>query len=757
MADDATVRLTLRLGGMHCAGCAATIQKALRGAAGVVEANVNFAAAEAEVRFRPGETGAESLADVVRQAGYQAFPIAAADAAEAAAAQDQADAEAAAARRRLVVAWAFTAPMVLLMAAHMLLDLMPHGRAMVLYEAAMMILAVPVLAWAGGAAWRSALRSARRAAPNMDVLIVLGSAAAWFTGPLHAAGVAGASFAGVSAMIMAFHLTGRHLEARARGRAGQAIRALLELGARTARVLRDGREADVPVADLAVGDLMLVRPGEKIPTDGVVEEGRSTVDESMVTGESRPVAKAPGDAVIGATVNQSGVLRVRATKVGAETFLAQVVHLVKQAQAGKTPAQDLADRVTLWFVPAVLALSAATLVIWLAAPETVAAVADRVRPYIPWIPAVREVGRVSAALYAAVAVLVIACPCAMGLATPTAVMVATGWGASRGLLFRHAAALETLGRVRLAVFDKTGTLTVGRPGVTDLAPVPGVGDGELLAAAAGVEAFSEHPLAAAVVEAARRRGVAPLAVRDVQAVPGRGVTGLDDQGHMVRVGRAELTSEAGIEVSPVAAAAEAAQRNGRTVMIVSRGVRLLGLVAVADALKPGAAEAVAELRRLGVEAAMITGDNRPTAEAIARQAGIGQVTAEVLPHQKADAIRHLQQTRRGPVAMIGDGINDAPALAAADVGVALGTGTDVAIESADVTLVRSDLDALVAAVRLSRAASRVIRQNLAWAFGYNLVAVPLAVLGLLHPVVAEIAMAVSGLTVVGNSLRLWRR
>ncbi|MBN2581636.1 MAG: copper-translocating P-type ATPase [Planctomycetes bacterium] len=753
-ADDATQNVTLQLGGMHCAGCAANIQKALRNAEGVAEANVNFAAAEAAVRFRTGETDPEQLAAVVRAAGYQASV---ADDEGRAAAEQQADDEAVAARRRLLVAWAFTVPIILLMVPHMLLGLIPHGRPMLVYEAVLVLLALPVLVWAGAATWRSALRSARNLTPNMDVLIVLGSGAAWLTGPLHLAGPAGASFAGVAGMIMAFHLTGRHLEARARGRAGQAIRALLELGAKTARVVRDGVETDVPVNEVALGDVMVVRPGEKIPTDGVVVDGRSSVDESMVTGESRPVAKSEGDEVVGATVNQTGALRVRAAKVGSETFLAQVVALVRQAQAGKTPAQDLADRVTLWFVPAVLALSAATFAAWLLAPEAMASVAERVRPLIPWIPATEQIGRLSSALYAAVAVLVIACPCAMGLATPTAVMVATGMGASRGLLFRSGAALEVLGRARLAVFDKTGTLTVGKPTVTDLLPAPGVDEDELLGVAAGAESLSEHPLAAAVVEAARQSEIEPLKVSDFEALTGRGVTGADGEGRTIRVGREDLLAEAGINTASMNDAATGIQGNGRTVMFVSRGERLLGVLGVADALKPRTAEAVADLRRLGVEVAMITGDNRPTAEAIARQAGIAEVMAEVLPHEKAEEVRRLQSTRRGPVAMIGDGINDAPALAAADVGVALGTGTDVAIESADVTLVRGDLAALVAAVRLSRAASRIIRENLGWAFGYNLVALPLAVLGLLHPVVAEIAMATSSLTVVGNSLRLRRK
>ena len=747
-----TKTITLELIGMHCAACAATIQKALRAEAGVVVADVNFAVAQATVTFRPQETGADRLVEVVRGAGYQAAAVT-----KGRAADDRGQAAAREARRRLLVAWAFTAPVILLMLPQMIFHVFGPGWPARLYEIAQIALALPVILWAGAAVLTSALRSSRNLAPNMNVLIVMGSGAAVLTGPLYLAHVAGASFAGVGAMIMTFHLTGRYLEARARGRAGQAIRALMELGARTARVIKDGKETEVPIDQVAVGDLVIVRPGEKIPADGTVAGGRSTVDESMVTGESQPVAKREGDEVIGATVNQTGALRVRAARVGAETFLAQVVEMVRRAQAGKTAIQDLADRVTVWFVPAVLALSLATFAAWWFAPQAMSAVAERVRPVVWWVPSVENIGQLSSALFAAIAVLVIACPCAMGLATPTAIMVATGRGASRGLLVRSGAALETLGQARIMVLDKTGTLTVGRPVVTDLVPTDEVDENELLAVAAGAEVLSEHPLAAAVVEAARRSDIEPAFLHDFQAVAGRGVTGRTSDGKGVCVGRPELLAERGVDPSAATEAGERLQRDGRTVMYVARGAELLGVLAVADALKPGAAEAIRELKALGIEVAMLTGDNRQTAEAIARQAGIDRVMAEVLPGEKASEVRRLQSEQRGPVAMVGDGINDAPALAAADVGVALGTGTDIAMESADVTLVRGHLAALVTAVRLSRATRRIVRQNLAWAFGYNLVAIPLAVLGLLHPVVAEAAMAASSLTVVGNSLRLKRK
>ncbi|NIA22474.1 MAG: heavy metal translocating P-type ATPase, partial [Anaerolineaceae bacterium] len=573
--------ITLELSGMHCASCAATIQKALRGADGVAEAEVNFAVAQARVTFRPQETGPDRLVEVVREAGYQAAP-----ATEGEAATDRGEAEARAAWGRVVLAWAFTIPIILLMAPQMISrgHIFGPGWPKLFYEIAQIVLALPVLLWAGATVLKSALRSTRNLAPNMDVLIVMGSGAALVTGPLVLANIAGASFAGVGAMI---NLTGRYLEARARGRAGRAIRALMELGARSARVIKDGRETEVPIDQVVVGDLMVVRPGEKIPTDGIVTGGRSTVDESMVTGESQPTAKVEGDEVVGATVNQTGALQVRATRVGAETFLAQVVEMVRGAQAGKTAIQDLADRVTVWFVPAVLVLSMATFAAWWFAPQAMSALAERVQPMVWWIPSVENIGRLSSALFAAIAVLVIACPCAMGLATPTAIMVATGRGASRGLLVRSGAALETLGQARIIVLDKTGTLTVGKPVVTDLLPSDGVDENELLAVAAGAEVLSEHPLAGAVVEAARQSDIEPAFLHDFQAVTGRGVIGRTGDGQEVSVGQPELLAERGVDPSAATEQGRRLQREGRTVIYVARGSEVLGLVAVADALKPG--------------------------------------------------------------------------------------------------------------------------------------------------------------------------
>jgi len=760
MADaDSQARITLLLGGMHCQGCADTLEKALRSAPGVRDARVNFAAEQAVVTITPGTTGPAELVRAVEEAGYTAAPAGTAGRIGAGDHADVAQREARAARRRLVIAWAFTGPVMLLMLAHMAFNLVPEGPAMWAFEAVQLALALPAVLWAGWATHRSAARSALQLTPNMDVLILLGSLAALVTGPLYLAGLAGVSFAAIGAMIMAFHLTGRHVEAKARGRASRAIRQLLELGAKTVRIQGpDGAETEVPIDRIKVGDVMIVRPGERIGTDGVVLDGRSTVDESMVTGEPMPAGKTAGDEVVGATVNQRGSLRVRATKVGADTFLAQVVRMVREAQVGKTRVQEFADRVTVYFVPAVVLLAAATFAAWAAAPGAMGGAADWARPVLRWLPSPGEAGRWATALFAAIAVLVIACPCALGLATPTALLVAGGMGARSGLLIRSGAALEQMARAQVVVLDKTGTLTVGRPQATDIVPAEGVNESGLLSAAASAELRSEHPLGAAIVEAARQRGLNVDEPQEFESITGQGVRARMVSGQDILAGDARLMAQAGIDVpGEMLRTFERLQACGRTSVLVAVDGHVAGVLGLADALKPGAAQAVGDLRRLGIEVALVTGDNRRTAEAVAADAGIDRVMAQVLPQDKAEEVRRLQAGSGGPVVMVGDGINDAPALAAADVGVAIGTGTDIAIESSDITLTSGDLAGLVRAVRLARGTLRTVRQNLLWAFGYNLVAIPLAVLGLLHPVIAEAAMAASSLTVVGNSLRLRRK
>jgi Cu+-exporting ATPase len=621
--------------------------------------------------------------------------------------------------------------------------------------AAMIVLALPVLFWAGRQTYRSGWSSLTHGSANMDVLISMGTLASLLTGPVALISllVSGkalvANYAGVSAMIMAFHLTGRYVEASAKGRASQAIRRLLELGAKTAHVLVDGLEREVPVEAVQVGDLLVVRPGERVPTDGAIVEGESALDESMVTGESMPVNKHPGDEVIGATINQDGLLQVRATRVGRDTFLSQVIKLVEQAQGTKVPIQAFADKVTARFVPVVVGIAVLTLVAWLLFSATLRLVG--VWSGLPWVNP--DLNPVTLAIFAMVAVLVIACPCALGLATPTAIMVGSGMGAQNGILIRSGEAIQMLKDLQVIVMDKTGTLTKGKPEVTDVVALSGTAE-EVLRWAASAEQGSEHPLGRAVVEHARAAGLALVGPANFQVQRGRGVQA-DVDGRAVRVGSSRYLSEAGLDPQPLHEERLRLEGEAKTVMLVAVDERLVGAVAVADTLKEDAAAAVAELERMGIQVVMLTGDNRRTAEAIARQAGISRVIAEVLPEGKVAEVRRLQEGGQR-VGMVGDGINDAPALTQADVGIAIGTGTDIAIEAADITLVRGELSGIIRAVNLSRATFRKIVQNLFWAFFYNVVMVPLAVVGLMHPVLAEIAMATSSITVVSNANLLRR-
>ncbi|MGC8872844.1 MAG: heavy metal translocating P-type ATPase [Chloroflexia bacterium] len=743
--------IVLPIVGMTCASCVAHVEEALRDVEGVLSASVNLATERATVTYIPGLADRGRLVRAVREAGYDVLDV-------EALAREEEDAEERRlrqARQRLGIAWGFTIPIVLWMLPEMAWGIVwPDHR---IFEAGMILLALPVLFWAGWATYRSAWSSLRHGSANMDVLIAMGTLASLLTGPAALVTLfiqghpAIANYAGVAAMIMAFHLTGRYVEATAKGRASRAIRRLLELGARTAHILVNGEEREVPVEAVQVGDILIVRPGERVPTDGIILEGESALDESMVTGESMPVNRGPGDEVIGATVNQDGLLKVRATRVGRDTFLAQVIRLVEEAQGTKVPIQAFADRVTARFVPVVLGIAALTLLAWLLFPEQVGVVSRWAAAFLPWVNPM--LGRVTLAVFATVAVLVIACPCALGLATPTAIMVGSGLGAQHGILFRSGEAIQRLRDVRVIVLDKTGTLTRGRPEVTDV--VARNGDaGALLFWAASAEQGSEHPLGRAVVERARAEGLALRPPAAFQARRGLGVQAEVD-GRIVRVGSSRFLEEAGIDTAALGKMALDLEAEAKTVMLVAVDAEPLGAIAVADTLKEDAVAAIAELERMGIQTVMLTGDNRRTAEAIARRCGISRVLAEVLPEGKVSEIRRLQEEGK-VVAMVGDGINDAPALAQADVGIAIGTGTDVAIEAADVTLVRGDLSGVLRAILLSRATFRKIVQNLFWAFFYNVVMIPLAVLGLMHPVLAEIAMATSSITVVTNANLLRR-
>jgi cation-transporting ATPase V len=716
--------------GMTCGSCAARVQRILGRQDGVADAEVNFATGMALVRLDDGAASDEDLAAAVDRIGYRLAPVS-----DDEPRTSRADEELAAQRmwaRRAAVAWPIAAVFLVGMAAAPLSD-----RAMAIMESpvgrvAAFALAVPVQFWAGWPFLAEAARRARRRTANMDTLIALGTLAA-FGFSVAQLFLGGPLYFESAVLIIAFLVLGRWLEARAKGRAGAAIEALLELGATQARlVASDGTEHVVPIERVRVGDVVRVRPGEKVPVDGEVVEGTSAVDESMLTGESVPVDKSPGSGVSGATINANGVLTVRATAVGADSALARIVTMVERAQAGKGAAQRLADRVSAVFVPAVLAVALTTFGVW-------------------WIALGEPVG----GLTAAVSVLIIACPCALGLATPTAVMVGTGRGADLGILIKGVEVLERTRDIDVVVFDKTGTLTRGVMAVTDLVAGEGIDDETLLGRAAAAEADSEHPIGAAITAAARERGLPVARPAAFTAVAGHGVRAdIDDV--TVWVGTRKLAAEAGLVLpETLDDAAERCERDGKTAVVVGWDGEVHGVVAVADTVKDDAATAVARLHAMGIETAMITGDNHRTAAAIAAQVGIDRTLAEVLPDGKQDEVARLQADGR-TVAMVGDGINDAPALVQADLGVAIGTGTDVAIESSDLTLMRSDLDGVATAIELSRATERTIRQNLGWAFGYNTLAVPIAALGLLSPIVAGAAMAFSSVSVVTNSLRLRR-
>jgi Cu+-exporting ATPase len=762
--DVATEKVSLPIGGMTCASCVAHVEGALAQVPGVLSVNVNLATEKASVEFLPTVTGLPEFRRAVADVGYEVLPTAEEKAEEELSREVR---KMQTARRRMILAWAFTGPIILWMLPEMLFGLAWPNETV--FKLGMLLLAVPVLFWVGQHTYVAAWRSSIHGAPNMDALIAMGTGASFLTGiatffaPIP-------SYAGVAAMIMAFHLTGRYVEASAKGRASQAIRKLLELGAKTARILAERmengewREREVPIDEVQVGDVMVVRPGEKISTDGVVVEGESAVDESMATGESMPVNKHPGDEVIGATVNQDGLLKVRATRVGKDTFLAQVVRLVEEAQGTKVPIQAFADRVTAVFVPIVLVVALGTFLAWFLFPDALRPMAEWAAGFLPWVDP--SLNPFTLALITTVSVLVIACPCALGLATPTALMVGSGIGAENGILIRSGEAIQAMRDVRVVVFDKTGTLTKGKPQVTDQITNQRISESandELLRWAASVEVGSEHPLGKAVVRQAEEQGLVLGELRDFEALRGKGVRGVvsrrglqTPKWKIVLVGSRALLEENGVAVAALEDEMRRLEDEGKTAMLVAVDGELLGLLAVADTLKEDAVAAVGELRVLGLHTAMITGDNQRTARAIARQVGIDHVLAEVLPEAKLLEVQRLQAETDGLVAMVGDGINDAPALTQADVGIAIGTGTDIAIEAADITLVRGDLSGVVSAVKLSRATFNKVIQGLFWAFFYNVVMIPLAILGMMHPVLAEIAMATSSVTVVTNANLLRR-
>lgn len=741
--------INLKLRGMSCASCASSVEKAIRAVPGVFECNVNFGSEQATVKYNSRITNIKDIQNAIKEAGYSSYSLQKLEMAE-----EQEDIEQAARKaesrdlKLKIIVGGIISLLLIFGSLPMMTGLeFPFIPRWLHNPWLQLVLTAPVQFWCGYKFYIGGWKAFKHHAATMDTLIALGTSAAYFyslfatifTDFFLNQGLMPEVYYETAAVVITLILLGQWFENRAKGQTSAAIRQLMGLQARDARVIRNGQEVDIPINKVQIGDIILVRPGEKIPVDGEIIRGSSTIDEAMVTGESIPVKKEPGDEVIGATINKTGSFKFKATRVGSDTVLAQIVKLVQDAQGSKAPIQRLADQVTSWFVPVVIAIAIATFVLWFVI-----------------------MGNVSLALITTVGVLIIACPCALGLATPTSVMVGTGKGAENGVLIKGAESLELAHKIQTIVLDKTGTITQGKPTVTNYSTIKGItNDAELklLGLVAAVERNSEHPLAEAIVTYAQSQNIALRECDNFKAIAGSGVQGVVSD-HLVQIGTQRWMSELGIESTTFQSQKDAWEADGKTVVLIAVDRELDGIMGIADAIKPTSPEAVRALRNLNLEVVMLTGDNQKTAEAIAREVGIVRVEAEVRPEQKASKVKELQQEGK-IVAMVGDGINDAPALAQADVGIAIGTGTDVAISASDITLISGELQGIVTAIELSKATISNIRQNLFFAFIYNVLGIPIAAgilfpfFGwLLNPIIAGGAMAFSSVSVVTNALRL---
>ena len=739
--EDTVKKKTYKVNDMTCASCAMTVEKALQKVQGVENASVNIATEMASVVIDPGIVSERDMAQAVSNAGYELVITHEKKASR----EDDFSQRVRTAKSKMVWGWAIAGPLAIVMVLDMTnIFKIPY------FNWISVFLSLPVIFIIGFTPIRSGLVALIHRSTNMDVLILLGVVASFATGILALVGMNIADYSAVGAMIMGFFLIGKYLEVSSKGKASEAIKKLLQMSVKSARILdKSGKEIEIPAKSLAVGDVMVVKPSEQIPTDGVVLDGDTTVDESMATGESMPARRTVGDEVIGSTVNQMGTIKVRVKNVGDDTFLSQVIKLVEEAQGTKVPIQAFADKIVSVFVPAVLIVAAGVFLFWLLDPSAGHRIMVWASDFLPWVDP--NLNALSAAIFSAVATLVIACPCALGLATPTALMVGSGKGATEGILIRSGEALQTTKDVDTVVFDKTGTITSGTPHVTDV-KTDLKGD-DFLKIVGSIENYSEHPLGKAIVEYARSKGIEFEKVENLLAHPGLGIEGSLSRKNVI-VGSPHWAYLKGITIP---SDVEKYKMQGKTIIIAfEEGNRYLGMIALADTIKKGSNEVIKELKKMGIKTVMLTGDNEFTAKSVAGQVGIDDIRYNLLPSDKIDEIKKLQSQLR-IVAMVGDGINDAPSLKQANVGIAIGTGTDIAKEASDITLVKGELKGVIKAIKLSRATFQKIRQNLFWAFFYNVVAIPIAGLGLLHPVIAEASMAMSSVNVVTNSLRPKKR